>query len=759
MLRLALLWHMHQPLYRNPVNGAYALPWTRLHALKDYYGMVKLVEEFPNLRLTFNLVPSLIAQIQEYAEGRARDPYFDAAAAPAESLDAAGREFLLRYFFQAHPETMIGRYPRYAELLQKFRQDNSDPRRAARHFSIAELRDLQVLSQLAWVDEFWLAAEPARSLAAQGRDFSREQQAGLAAAERGWIAAVLPEYRRARDRGQIEISATPYYHPILPLLCDTSVARECRPDVVLPRDRFRHPEDARLQLLLARRSHADHFGAEPVGLWPSEGSVSAATAELAAGAGFAWMASDEAVLARSTGVAFARNAKGEVAAADRLYAPHRLQTPAGPITIFFRDHQLSDLIGFVYSQMSAEAAADDFLRRLRAAAAPLVRSGQDALVSVILDGENAWEYFPRSGRAFLRALYARLTSASDLETTTFARAAAELPARDLGHLAAGSWIDANFDIWIGAEEDNRSWDLLRDARAALAEAERSHPDADFAAAREDVLAAEGSDWNWWYGPQHHSENAAEFDALYRALLSHAYEQLGRTPPAVLSAPIPRGLASAGEFQPASAWIHARIDGRESSYFEWMGAAAHFPDGRSGAMHGRVARCSALFAGYDAEALYLRLDWRPAGEKALGSDAEGFFLAAPDAQIRFEFAAPRGRRLVLAPCATGSRPGGGRELSLRWEPLAPTAPSETAVSLPNPAPAGDSDPRPAAAALGRILEVRVPRAALGLEAPGARLRLRAGLWIGGLPTEMLPAEGSLELALLDPDDLASAWATV
>ncbi|HZT74487.1 MAG TPA: glycoside hydrolase family 57 protein [Terriglobales bacterium] len=711
MIRVAILWHMHQPLYRNPISGVYALPWTRLHALKDYYGMVRLTEEFPALRLTFNLVPSLIVQIRDYAEGRARDPFFDAAAAEAESLDPSGREFLLRYFFQAHPDTMIGRYPRYAELYAKFRQDNRDPRHGARHFSAAELRDLQVLNQLAWVDEFWLAEEPARTLAQKGREFTREDQLALCAAQRGWLAAVLPEYQKARERGQIEISTTPFYHPILPLLCDTNVALEAQPGLPLPREPFRFPQDAREQLLRARRLHAEVFGAEPKGLWPSEGAVSAAVAELAAEAGFQWMASDEGVLAKSLGAPLSRDGRG-AAGSELLYAGYRLETQHGPLACFFRDHRLSDLIGFVYSRLEPEQAADDFVRRILANTAPLAHAGKDALVAVILDGENAWEYFTLSGRAFLRALYRRLTTTPGLATCTFAEAAA-LPLRPLPRLAAGSWIDANFNIWIGAEEDNRSWDLLRAARQTLAEHQAANKNGGYRDAYDDLLAAEGSDWNWWYGPQHHSENAAEFDALYRSLLSDVYAHLGRTPPASLAQPVARELASGAEFQAASDWIEPVIDGRDTSYFEWMGAAVYRADPRTGSMHGKQFRFSELRAGFNGEAVFLRLDFT-----SLPQDLEG--------ELHCEFSSVSDHGLVLGI-------EGGRITRCQLD--GGDAPDIQAV-------------------LHNLLEVRIPRARLDLAATPSHLRLRVGYWAGGLPTEMLPAEGSLEVILQEREAMQS-----
>ncbi len=263
MTTLCFVWHMHQPFYKDLWTGEYKLPWTRLHALKDYAGMVQILEEFPDVHQTFNLVPSMISQIEEYAAGTASDPFLDVAITPAESLTESQRNFMQRYLFQAHVEHMIYRYPRYRELYEK--RDRP---------STQDLRDLQVLSQLVWFDEDLLARDlELQELVAKGRDYSLEDQAAMARKQRESLQRVLPVYREFALRGQIEIATTPFYHPILPLICDSDIAAIPHPGVVLPR-RFQYPQDAREQLCRARSYMRDKLGFEPVGLWPSEGSVS-----------------------------------------------------------------------------------------------------------------------------------------------------------------------------------------------------------------------------------------------------------------------------------------------------------------------------------------------------------------------------------------------------------------------------------------------------------------------------------------------------
>ena len=298
-IRLVLLWHMHQPFYKDMVTGEYRLPWVRLHALKDYYGMVKLVDEFPDVHQNFNLVPSLVTQIQDYVSGHAHDPFFNLVAKPAEELTPSDRQFALRYLFQANPVNLIGRYPRYRELWERYRSTVDRPEGPDSYFVTRDYADLQVLSQLAWFDEYFLAEPDIAALVEKGEDFTVADQQLVIAREREFLAKVLPAYAAAAGKGSIELSPSPYYHPILPLLCDTNVGAQSSPGLSLPTRRFRHPDDASLQIQRALDSHEALFGVRSKGLWPSEGSVSEETMTLAHRQGIQWMATDEGVLGRS----------------------------------------------------------------------------------------------------------------------------------------------------------------------------------------------------------------------------------------------------------------------------------------------------------------------------------------------------------------------------------------------------------------------------------------------------------------------------
>jgi len=716
-IHLVILWHMHQPQYRDPSTGRYILPWTRLHALKDYWGMVRVLKEFPEVHTTFNMVPSLAIQLEEYASGHFDEPWFTLAFSPADKLTPDDKSELLLRGFQVSYDH-LRRWPRYAELLDWSQQ--RDRESLVRTLGLRDWRDLQLLSQLAWMDEEYLANDKVVSqLSQKGSDFSEADKQALRAKQLELLARVLPEYRRAQDSGQIEISTTPFYHPIMPLLCDTDIARAANPSTPLPLPPFRHPEDARQQLTRARRYHQRLFGQPPAGLWPSEGSVSDQALSLAAEMGFRWFATDEGVLGRTLNLGFGRDADGVPWNADRLYAPLRIDLGEYAITGFFRDHYLSDLVGFVYSRMDAVTAAEDLHRRLRTIG-ERVQTGWPLTVSLILDGENAWEYYPGNGREFLRQFYSRISADPDilpLKASEALEAAGKVATNE--GIFPGSWINANFDIWIGHQEDVAAWNLLRAARDFYRKAaeKRAGGEADapseaqLAAAFDALLAAEGSDWCWWFGPEHTSANDAEFDAFFRKLLGEVYHSLGEQAPDDLAKPIKHGAEHA-EILPPMSFLKVRVDGRESSYFEWLGAGLYSPSRDEGSMHGRVRMLRQIHYGFDNQHLYVRLDV-----------AEGVFASLRDAEFRLTLRGEEELRVFV--CLQDGKLCGYRVEGKDFCLLRP----EELVRV----------------ACGRILEIAVTRKLLTLRRRQS-LSLAIALWEGGLPVDLLPAEGWLEVQL-------------
>jgi alpha-amylase/alpha-mannosidase (GH57 family) len=735
VLRVVVLWHQHQPFYKDLVTGEYRLPWVRLHALKDYYGMVKLLDEFPKVHQTFNLVPSLITQIQDYEAGTAQDPFLAVASRPAQELAREERRFALQYLFQANPVHLIGRYPRYAELWDRVQGLASYPDRADKFFQRQDFTDLQVLSQLAWFDEFFLQEKEIAELVRKGRNFTLDDQRFVIEQQRELIRRVLPAHAQAARQGRIEISTSPFYHPILPLVCDSNQGAVSTPGLPLPQNRFHHPEDACEQLRRGLDLHEKVFGLRPKGVWPSEGSVSEEVLAIAADLGVNWMASDEGVLARSLGMSFMRDGHGRLpdASAAQLYTIHRFESGPTRLHLIFRDHAVSDLIGFVYSGMPPKEAAQHLMRNIKEAAQPIMRSGLDAVIPIILDGENAWEYYPNSGREFLRRFYDLLENDAAIEALTVSEAIARHPRVNiLRSVTPGSWIHANFNVWIGSGEDNRSWDYLYHARNFYAQASAGCSEEQRNLALEELFIAEGSDWNWWYGPEHHSANDREFDELYRKHLSNIYQALAATPPDYLAQPIIGGMVRPS-FTAQTHYIHPRISGEMIRYFEWMGAAHYTADRRSGAMHGKVFLLDSIYAGIDEKNVYGRLDFAggiPVGDFEIVVSLESW----ADRSTR-----PR-RALRLA-------------LDISNGKLSPPGVSEDGSILPHEG---------VAAVVARNFEFKLPLEllyALPLESPSSRrdaaatkIRLRFSIWQDGLPLDALPVEGWLDLPLLPETEL-------
>ena len=746
-VRLVILWHQHQPFYKDLVTGQYRLPWTRLHGLKDYYGMVKLLDEFPRVHQTVNLVPSLIRQIQDYASGDAQDPFLQVASRPARDLTQEERRFALQYLFQAHPVNVIGRYPRYRELFERYRGAGASPERAEKYFQPQDFTDLQVLSQIGWFDEYFLEEKDIAELIRKGKNYTLEDQRFVIKRERELLGRILPAHAEASRKGLIEISTSPFYHPILPLVCDTQMGVVSSPGLPLPQNRYRHPEDAREQLLRGLDLHEKVFGARPQGVWPSEGSVSEEVLGIAHKLGVRWMATDEGVLGRSLGFFFSRDGNGNLSGdlAQRLYTIYRYENADTEMHLLFRDHTLSDLIGFVYSGMPPQDAAANLMQKIRDCARPVLAQGRDAVVSIILDGENAWEYYPRSGREFLRRFYDALQRDPAIEAVTVTEAIARHKNKNpLKSLTPGSWIDANFNVWIGAPEDNKAWDYLYEARNFYALKAAAAADTQRNLAWEEILIAEGSDWNWWYGPEHHSANDRDFDELYRKHLSNVYQALGGVPPDYLAQPI-TGAEARPAFTPQSAYIHPRITGDMVRYFEWMGAARYTADQRSGSMHGKQFLLDGVYAGIDEQYVYGRLDF-------LGKVPEDAFEAVVNVESWANHAASPRRQLRLDVAVAAQR-------IQSWR-VTEGEDGEAA----KPVDAND----PVRVALARNFEFRLPLSLL-LAAPldiekirgpkssellTTRLRLRFSLWKNRLPVDALPVEGWIELELLTEDDLVA-----
>ncbi len=607
--QVCFLWHMHQPYYTDPVAGFASMPWVRLHAIKAYYDMACLLERFPSVKATFNFTPSLLLQLRELSSGSVGDLFLHYAQRPAAELAPSERAFIIRHFFAANWSTMVRPFPRYHELLVKrgldVRQQPLD--RLAMQFSLQELLDLQVWHNLTWFGYGMVARHPRLTeLRAKDRGFTEEEKQEVLALQRQAVSEIIPYYRRLAEAGQIELTTSPFYHPILPLLVDTEFARRSRPEASLP-SRFQAPADADAQIRNAVALHREVFGTAPAGLWPSEGSVCPELIPLVQAAGLQWTATDEGVLARSL-------ESWDRAAA--LYQPYLAGQPGQDVRIVFRDREISDAFGFIYANLSPESAVEDVLQRLRGIAeqAP----GERAMIPIILDGENPWEHYYDGGERFLSGLYAALAGGEGQPLATYTMSgalAAHAHPKRLEHLHSGSWINQDFKIWIGHPEDNRAWDLVRLTRARLADAAGALPPERARGAWEELYAAEGSDWCWWYGDDFETDYKPEFDRLFRTHLRNVYLRAGLPVPDVLNEPL-IGVRETRPFHLPVALLAPVLDGRVSDFFEWHGAGTIEPAPPLGAMWKSQKLFAAIYFGFSVDALFLRLD--PGKELAAGT---------------------------------------------------------------------------------------------------------------------------------------------
>jgi alpha-amylase/alpha-mannosidase (GH57 family) len=732
MTRVAILWHMHQPFYQDLVTGEHILPWVRLHALKDYWGMVALLREFPEVRVTFNLVPSMLVQLEAFARDEARDRHLELGLKPADRLSDEERVFCVEHFFHAHAPRMIEPYPRYRELAEKRGSENGglSARAHASQFSADDIRDLQVWHKLVWLDQEYLDRdERVRRLVARDRGFSEDDKQELRAVELELLNRVIPEYADAAARGQVELSTSPFYHPILPLLCDTDVFLRTNPQSRMPREPFRHPGDAAEQLARAVGYHERLFGKRPDGVWPSEGSVSDAMVPLVAGAGLRWMASDEEILARTLGRGLSRGADGELHQPELLYRAYRVGSSGATVSCGFRDHALSDLIGFTYASWSAERAASDFIHRLAAAGRrySAQSGGGEATVFVILDGENAWEYYDNQGRPFLRALYGGLSAHPELRTVTMSEAC-EGPTEALSSIFPGSWINGDFYIWIGHPDDHRAWSQLAEARRALESAGTHVAPEGLARAREEMLIAEGSDWFWWYGDDHSSAHDLAFDDLFRRHVRNVYRALERPIPEELFVSNITTALPAVDIEEPTGFIHPEIDGAISSYFEWVGAGGVGASAAAGTMHQVAERRDSIAAvefGFDLEHLYVRIDGTVAVRE----------LLARGADLSLGFLKPAGVRVEVR-----NERGGLRTRVMERTPGGDWAPRAIDGIL---------------VAADEVAELRIPFARLGVSAREA-LAFVVTVNREGVEVEQHPRHRAVELTVPDASFLGVNW---
>lgn len=540
-LKVVLCWHMHQPDYRGPDGGDFQLPWVYLHGIKDYVDMAYHLETVAGARAVVNFTPTLLEQLDDYVQQidawlksgeRIHDPLLAALAGPQLPSDEAERHALISACRRANEEHLINAFPPFRRLIDL--ADCLTPSDQVSYLSDQYLVDLLMWYHIAWMGESiqqgddWLIA--LRDKASHFDDDDRRQMVVLIGK---LLAGIVPRYRALAEADKVELSVSPYAHPILPLLLDLKSAREAMPDVELP-VASNYPggeERAQWHIQKGLAVFKQHFGGTPPGCWPAEGGVSDAACTLLADAGFEWLATGQQVLRNSLLASHGEDALH----GDWPHRPYRLGGDQGALC-FFRDDGLSDLIGFTYSSWHAEDAVSNLVEHLE----NIVRDSkgaEDTVVSIIMDGENAWEYYAHNGSYFLQGLYKRLAEHPGIDLTTYHDCIDQLPKKieQLPSLVAGSWVYGTFSTWIGDKDKNRAWDMLIEAKRAVDEVLASGRLS--ATQKEQVLIqlahCEGSDWFWWFGDYNPAGTVSDFERLYRMQLAYLYELIGVSAPTYL----------------------------------------------------------------------------------------------------------------------------------------------------------------------------------------------------------------------------------
>lgn len=545
-LPVVLCWHMHQPHYRDPLDGAHVLPWTYLHAMKDYVDMAAHLEDSPGARAVVNFTPLLLEQIEDYRNQVSqflnqgvplRDPLLAALAGTGLPSHLEGRRDLVYACMRANEHRLIGRFRPYAELVEMARL-------ALRRLDgVAYLANQFLIDLLMWYHLAWVGEKVRRQSACvqrlqqKGARYNSKDRRELLVLIGDLLEGLLPRYRTLADAGRIELSMTPWGHPLIPLLLDTNTAKEALPEILLSPSSYPGGEERAHWHLEEGLAVFERFlGRRPIGCWPAEGGVSNATLALLGKHGFQWCATGESVLQNS----LQRYSVGQHG--NWLHHGYRFQD--SPLTCFFRDDRLADRIGFAYSTWHADDAVGDLIHHLESIANAVERNGdQNPVVSIILDGENAWESYPENGYYFLSTLYRKLSDHPRLRLTTYADCLSQTPVVDnLPGVVAGSWVYGTFSTWIGHPDKNRGWDMLVEAkrRFDMVRASGRLRGEQLKEIERQLGVCEGSDWFWWFGDYNPAEAVSTFERLFRRQLTGLYRMLGEEPPAYLSESFTRG---------------------------------------------------------------------------------------------------------------------------------------------------------------------------------------------------------------------------
>jgi len=595
-LYVSFLWHMHQPYYKDDLSGTIKMPWVFLHAIKDYYDMPWYIDRFDNIKGTFNLVPSLLVQLKEYEDFHVNDELLNAIRKDVDFLSDEERVYLIEYLFFSNEENCIAPFKRYRSLLEKKRGYNSHEE-AAKAFLNSEFLDLEVLFLLSWCGEYLRQnSKIIKSFIKKGENYTHEDKLKLLKTLSEFIKEIVPYYKRLKTQKKIDISTTPFYHPIEPLLFDIKSAKESNFHTPLPKDPASLRDDGILHIKNALSYYQEQFGESPKGFWPAEGSVSYEFLEEIGKRGIKWACSDEEILYKTI-KAFRK---------DDIYKRNRLHFKEGGIYLFFRERTISDLIGFSYSGWEEDKAVDDFMKRLKSI---YDNSHKSCNINIILDGENAWEHYKNNAFDFFDKLYKKIEENSKWCECSFFDEVADnekIDENELYNLVPGSWINGDFRIWIGHEEKNRAWELLFETKRDFNRVKDTFEPSLIAKIEKEFMIAEGSDWFWWYGDDHFTVQKEEFDALFRKHLINIYTLMKMPPPDTLLKSIVKEQQEQFFFKKAKNSISAIIDGKNSNFFEWIGAAVFDLEHELSSMNLKNFVIEKIKFGHDGEFAYFAL---------------------------------------------------------------------------------------------------------------------------------------------------------
>lgn len=601
---------MHQPVYKSEQNGIYLMPWVRLRAVKDYLDMLMVMDKFSGLKLNFNLVPMLVFSLYDYGYNGAHDILSRLTITPVEELTDDEKEFILNHFFDVNYQNMVLTNPEYKKLYDK-RFQNGDC--TINDFSPQEYSDIMAWFNLVWFDPMWKSNPEIKTLMEKKNgEFTQSDREKIISLQRDLIKKIIPAYKKYQEDGKIEISTSPYYHPILPVLLDIKDVVSANPNAVYPELNSDMTQDAVYNIKLALDKFEEIFGKRPEGMWPSEQCVSEKTLQLFMDQGIKWTITDEGVLEQTLKKEFVRDFRGYLEDPYELCHSYRYKYGDKQIGLLFRDAVLPNLIGFEYPNHDPVKAANDLYDRIKTKQKKLQNSPDKMhLLTIAMDGENCWENYSNDGHEFLETLYKLILEDDELETvrvSDYMEAVNKLDWSgtpfELEHVKSGSWINRDFLLWIGEPTKNLAWSYMDKARCDLLEYSKKHPNSpNLQSAWEELWISQSSDWYWWYGEPNDSGQDDIFDHLFREHLKNIYKIIKKPVPAYLEAPLAEFIEARSRY-PKAPFVKFELTGKGSDDKWESGGCIDIPAPPT--MQEKRFFNKICF-GYDAKNLYLRFD--------------------------------------------------------------------------------------------------------------------------------------------------------